>query len=115
MMTMNKMLISPNGSGKITDLIFLKTPSKSFNPTLVRAPSSIFLGKLSEHVLDHENAYVRSSTASAIAEAIDQMPQKASDVIHHLEELYLEKAKILAPEFDEFVRDSNVPLTRSPC
>ena len=53
---------------------------------------------------EHENAYVRSSAATAIAEAVEQMPRKAAEVLHSLQEYYLEKAKILAPEFDEYVR-----------
>ncbi|EGO00628.1 hypothetical protein SERLA73DRAFT_71629 [Serpula lacrymans var. lacrymans S7.3] len=41
--------------------------------------------------LDHENVYVRTSTASAIAEAVEHWPH----TIKHT-------AKILAPEFDEY-------------
>lgn len=53
--------------------------------------------------LEHENAYVRASTAVAIAEAVEQIPNTASKVIEGLQAFYREKAKILAPEFDQYV------------
>ncbi|KAF9232418.1 armadillo-type protein [Melanogaster broomeanus] len=42
-------------------------------------------------LLGHDNAYVRTSSTAAIAEAVEHHPQPS------------EKAKILAPEFDQYV------------
>ncbi|KAG5725284.1 Translational activator gcn1 [Termitomyces sp. T112] len=62
-----------------------------------------------EHFLDtllgylgHNNAYVRSSAASAIADGAEHWPQAIQKVIQVLQEFYREKAKILAPEYDEY-------------
>ncbi|KAF9012742.1 armadillo-type protein [Cyathus striatus] len=52
--------------------------------------------------LGHDNAYVRSSSASSIAGALDQWPQAIQNVVVHLQDYYRDKAKILAPEFDEY-------------
>ncbi|TFK26296.1 translational activator GCN1 [Coprinopsis marcescibilis] len=52
--------------------------------------------------LGHDNAYVRSSTATAIATAVEQLPNTAERSIEILEEYYRENAKILAPEFDQY-------------
>ncbi|KDQ20094.1 hypothetical protein BOTBODRAFT_101949 [Botryobasidium botryosum FD-172 SS1] len=52
--------------------------------------------------LDHENPYVRSSCASAFGEAAQQHPDLVGSLLIRLKEFYLEKAKILAPEFDEY-------------
>ncbi|KAG6835384.1 hypothetical protein H0H93_001976 [Arthromyces matolae] len=52
--------------------------------------------------LDHKNAYVRSSTAAAIGEGAEHRPQTISAVVGDLQEYYREKAKILAPEYDEY-------------
>ncbi|OCH93463.1 ARM repeat-containing protein [Obba rivulosa] len=53
--------------------------------------------------LDHSNAYVRSSAAAALAEAIiEHWPQSISGVLAILESFYREKAKVLAPEYDEY-------------
>ncbi|KAG2158689.1 armadillo-type protein [Suillus bovinus] len=60
-----------------------------------------FLDKLM-HYLEHNNAYVRTSTASAIAEAVIYWPRKSALTIAALQNFYREKAKILAPEFDEY-------------
>lgn len=43
------------------------------------------------HALDYENAYVRSSVAAALSEAVEQSPQSATQTIKTLCELYLEK------------------------
>ncbi|TFK45118.1 armadillo-type protein [Crucibulum laeve] len=60
-----------------------------------------FLARLIEY-LGHDHAYVRSSVAAAIAEAVEQWPQTIENSITVLQEYYREKAKILAPEFDEY-------------
>ncbi|KAF8883249.1 armadillo-type protein [Infundibulicybe gibba] len=52
--------------------------------------------------LAHENAYVRTSTAAAIAEAVEHWPQTIHETVTSLQDYYREKAKILAPEFDEY-------------
>lgn len=53
--------------------------------------------------LEHEHGYVRSSTAAALADAVvNHWPQLASDVLDSLQAFYREKAKVIAPEFDEY-------------
>ncbi|KAG6864935.1 hypothetical protein C0991_006286 [Blastosporella zonata] len=60
-----------------------------------------FLDTLLEY-LAHNNAYVRSSTSSAIAEGAEHWPQSIQKVVLVLQDFYREKAKILAPEFDQY-------------
>ncbi|KAG1774599.1 armadillo-type protein [Suillus placidus] len=60
-----------------------------------------FLDKLMNY-LEYNNAYVRTSTAPAIAEAVIYWPRKTALAITTLQDFYREKAKILAPEFDEY-------------
>ncbi|KAG7441044.1 ARM repeat-containing protein [Guyanagaster necrorhizus] len=60
-----------------------------------------FLGALLPY-LNHDHAYVRSSTAAAIAEAVEPWPQSIKDTVIALQEYYREKAKILAPEYDQY-------------
>ncbi|KAG1731829.1 armadillo-type protein [Suillus paluster] len=60
-----------------------------------------FLDKLMNY-LEHNNAYVRTSAASAIAEAVIYWPRKSALTVAALQDFYREKAKILAPEFDEY-------------
>ncbi|EUC57504.1 translational activator GCN1 [Rhizoctonia solani AG-3 Rhs1AP] len=52
--------------------------------------------------LDHENKYVRTAVGEAIAESAATLPDTLPQLMLTLEELYREKAKILAPEFDEY-------------
>ncbi|OJT01635.1 Translational activator GCN1 [Trametes pubescens] len=53
--------------------------------------------------LEHDNAYVRSCTASALAEAvIEYWPASITSVLSTLQDFYREKAKVLAPEFDQY-------------
>lgn len=54
-------------------------------------------------VAAHDNAYVRTSTAIAITAAVEQLPHTATKAIETLQAFYREKAKILAPEFDQYV------------
>lgn len=54
-------------------------------------------------LLEHDNQYVRQSTASAIAEAVEQWAQQVETVLVTLREFYREKAKVLAPEYDQYV------------
>ncbi|KAH7929550.1 ARM repeat-containing protein [Leucogyrophana mollusca] len=54
------------------------------------------------HFLGYENAYVRTSSAPAIAEAVMHWPQTSTKTLDALYDFYREKAKILAPEFDEY-------------
>ncbi|KAF9561868.1 ARM repeat-containing protein [Agrocybe pediades] len=60
-----------------------------------------FLADLVDY-LDHENAYVRSSVAASIAEAVAQWPQSVAKTVLTLEDYYRDKAKVLAPEFDQY-------------
>ncbi|RDB20660.1 eIF-2-alpha kinase activator gcn1 [Hypsizygus marmoreus] len=52
--------------------------------------------------LEHDNAYVRFSAAAAITEAVEHWPQTVSNTVNTLQDFYREKAKILAPEFDQY-------------
>ncbi|KAF7308577.1 TOG domain-containing protein [Mycena chlorophos] len=72
------------------------------------APDS-FLNELLP-LLGHDNAYVRSATAAAIAEAVQQWTQTLHATLVSLQDYYRDKAKILAPEFDEFVSNRFVLL-----
>jgi hypothetical protein len=51
----------------------------------------------------HDNAYVRRGAAAAIAESVELWPQAAHSTVTALQEYYRDKAKILAPEFDQYV------------
>lgn len=53
--------------------------------------------------LCHDSAAVRLGTAKALAESADQYPQQVEPTINGLEVLYVEKAKLLVPEYDQFV------------
>ncbi|CAE6499296.1 unnamed protein product [Rhizoctonia solani] len=52
--------------------------------------------------LDHENKYVRTAVGEAIAESAAALPDTLPQLMLTLGELYREKAKILAPEFDNY-------------
>ncbi|KAI0343486.1 ARM repeat-containing protein [Trametopsis cervina] len=52
--------------------------------------------------LEHENLYVRNSTALALSEAVEHWPKTVTDTVLTLEETYRDKAKVLAPEFDQY-------------
>ncbi|KAN0130768.1 ARM repeat-containing protein [Lactarius tabidus] len=52
--------------------------------------------------LEHDNDYVRSSAAASFVEAVERWPASITETISALLPLYHEKAKILAPEFDQF-------------
>ncbi|KAL4068779.1 armadillo-type protein, partial [Scleroderma yunnanense] len=60
-----------------------------------------FLGHLLPF-LGHENAYARTSSASAIADAVAHVPQTSEKTIAALQDLYREKARILVPEYDQY-------------
>jgi len=78
-------------------------------------------------VADHQNGYVRTSSAAAVAEAVEQWPQTVNATVGALQEFYREKvcqmilnrehlltlaqARILAPEFDEYVLCFILPAT----
>ncbi|KAI5991791.1 armadillo-type protein [Pisolithus marmoratus] len=52
--------------------------------------------------LGHVNAYARASSAFAIADAVGHLPQTSEKTIVALQDLYRDKAKILAPEYDGY-------------
>ena len=56
--------------------------------------------------VEHDNAYVRSSTASALADSVEHWPQSVTSTLTELQDYYRDKAKVLAPEFDQYVRFS---------
>ncbi|SPO29720.1 related to translation activator GCN1 [Ustilago trichophora] len=53
-------------------------------------------------LLEHKNAYVRDSCARALAAATEQHPEQVSSVVAKLCQLYKERNKVLAPEYDRF-------------
>lgn len=53
--------------------------------------------------LAHDSAAVRTSCAAALADAAEHYPAQIGPTIKGLEELYVEKAKLLEPEYDRFV------------
>ncbi|KDR69874.1 hypothetical protein GALMADRAFT_913484 [Galerina marginata CBS 339.88] len=61
----------------------------------------VFLADLQDY-LGHENAYVRSSVAAAISEAVELWPQSIQKIVSALQEYYCDKAEVLAPEFDQY-------------
>ncbi|EIN06629.1 ARM repeat-containing protein [Punctularia strigosozonata HHB-11173 SS5] len=61
-----------------------------------------FLPPLLNYLADHEHESVRSSAARGLSEAVEQWPQTVGEVVIALEQFYREKARILAPEFDEY-------------
>lgn len=63
--------------------------------------SEDFLHKLLPY-LQHDVTVVRKGTAQAMAEATAQFPEQVKKVMDGLRSLYVEKARILAPEFDKF-------------
>ncbi|KAK7030667.1 TOG domain-containing protein [Favolaschia claudopus] len=63
--------------------------------------------------LAHDNAYVRRGAAAAIAEAVEHWPQAVHATVVALQEYYRDKAKILAPEFDQFGMVIAASLERS--
>ena len=52
--------------------------------------------------LAHESPAVRDSCASALADALKQFPTQVEPSIRALQDLYVDKAKILVPEYDRF-------------
>ncbi|KAH9175038.1 ARM repeat-containing protein [Lactarius sanguifluus] len=52
--------------------------------------------------LEHECDYGRSSAAASFVEAVERWPASITKTISALLHLYHERAKILAPEFDQF-------------
>ncbi|KAF7309756.1 TOG domain-containing protein [Mycena indigotica] len=64
-------------------------------------------------MLGHDNVYVRRAAAPSIAEAVQQWPQILHTTLIILEDYYRSKAKILAPEFDEFGMVIAATLDRS--
>ncbi|KIR26892.1 50S small subunit ribosomal protein L19 [Cryptococcus deuterogattii LA55] len=52
--------------------------------------------------LCHDSVAVRLGTAKALTESSDQYPQQVGPTIKGLEKLYVEKAKLLVPEYDQF-------------
>ncbi|KAJ7334076.1 armadillo-type protein [Mycena albidolilacea] len=63
--------------------------------------------------LGHDNAYVRRGAAAAIAESVEHWPQAVHSTVATLRQYYRDKAKILAPEFDEYGMVIAASLDRS--
>ncbi|KAJ7043552.1 armadillo-type protein [Mycena alexandri] len=64
-------------------------------------------------LLGHDNAYVRRGAAAAIAGSIEHWPQAVHSTLIALQEYYRDKAKILAPEFDQYGMVIAASLDRS--
>ncbi|KAF9496394.1 ARM repeat-containing protein [Pleurotus eryngii] len=60
-----------------------------------------FLSHLLEY-LGHEHSYVRNSAAAAITEAVETWPQSLLTSVSVLQDYYRDRAKVLAPEYDEY-------------
>lgn len=52
--------------------------------------------------LAHSSAAVRAGASAALADAAEQFPSQLEPTIVGLQELYVEKAKLLQPEYDRF-------------
>ncbi|KAI0827665.1 ARM repeat-containing protein [Trametes gibbosa] len=53
--------------------------------------------------LEHDNAYARSCAAAALADAVvEYWPTSISTALLTLQDFYRDKAKVLAPEFDQY-------------
>nr|ODN81184.1 50S small subunit ribosomal protein L19 [Cryptococcus depauperatus CBS 7841] len=52
--------------------------------------------------LCHDSAAVRVCTAKALAEGAEHYPQQVEPTVQGLKDLYVEKAKLLVPEYDQF-------------
>ncbi|KAJ7720581.1 armadillo-type protein [Mycena maculata] len=63
--------------------------------------------------LGHDNGYVRRGAAAAIAESVEHWPQAVHSTVSALQEYYRDKAKILAPEFDQYGMVIAASLDRS--
>ncbi|KAJ6518743.1 armadillo-type protein [Mycena sanguinolenta] len=63
--------------------------------------------------LGHDNAYVRRGAAAAIAESVEHWPQAVYSTVTTLREYYRDKARILAPEFDQYGMVIAASLDRS--
>jgi hypothetical protein len=99
---------------------FPKTSLIVFYISLVSATVVPIIEAFSQ-LIGHENEYVRSSTASAIAATVEQHQQTIQQTLLSLKDYYREKvgfpvtirnwklplnllqAKVLVPEFDEYV------------
>lgn len=53
-------------------------------------------------LLEHKNTYVRDSCARALAAATELHPEQVSSVVAKLCQLYKDRNKVLAPEYDRF-------------
>lgn len=52
--------------------------------------------------LAHSSAAVRAGTTAALIDGVQQFPSQVEPTVSRLQTLYIEKAKILMPEFDSF-------------
>ncbi|KZV66749.1 ARM repeat-containing protein [Peniophora sp. CONT] len=53
-------------------------------------------------LLEHEIAYVRNGAALALAEAVEHWPNSVSDTVGRIKEMYVERAQVIKPEFDQY-------------
>lgn len=59
-------------------------------------------------MVGHDSPAVRTSCAGALAQAIQQYPGQIEATITGLQEMYVDKARMLQPEYDRFVSLANV-------
>lgn len=93
MIMTNRTLVWPNIYGMIMDLMFLKHSYKIPCRILVSGLFVCLSPKYSKPFLsiEHDHAYVRSSSGSALADCVEQYPSSISSVLEALEEFYREK------------------------
>lgn len=73
-----------------------------------------YLGKLLLHynfnplkkVVDDENASIRTSCALSLTEAASQWLQSVPHIVRSLQDYYREKAKVVGPEYDDYVSEA---------
>lgn len=92
MIVMRRMRASRDTSGMITGLTWSRrTRLRYLSLSVCKLGSHFALFDLTEYLVEHDNAYVRSSAAVAFTEAVERWPLSVIDTIHALLHLYYEK------------------------
>ncbi|VDC02874.1 unnamed protein product [Peniophora sp. CBMAI 1063] len=52
--------------------------------------------------LEHDVSYVRTGAAQALAEAVEHWPASVSDTVGRIKSMYVERAQVIKPEFDQY-------------
>lgn len=92
MIVMHRMRALRDTSGTITVLMWLKcTHQRYLSCSVCELGSCFVLFDLTGLLVEHDNAYVRSSAAVAFTEAVERWPSSVIETIHALLQLYHEK------------------------